>query len=135
MVRELITPDDFGDPTARSLAERLLASASGDAPPDVASMIGELVGSEGGRLLAELSAECRENQNGDRLCGDYVRTIRKRQLEEEVRRIDSAIRAAEMTDDEVRLDSLMEQRQELAARLMELSTDAESGSLNLRRRV
>jgi DNA primase len=115
-IRGEVALSEFTDTTARSLAERVYAA--GD-PLDVAGLAQGLAREEAS-LLTEVSMTPADD-DGVRVCEDYIRTVRRFQVEAEIRAVDDEIRAAEMTDDEARLLAGVARRQELARRLSDLS--------------
>jgi DNA primase len=115
-IRGEVAVSEFADPVVRSLAERVYAA--GDAP-DVAGLAQGL-GRDAASLLTEVSMAPAED-DGARVCEDYIRTVRRLEVEAQIRAVDDEIRAAEMTDDEARLLSGVARRQELARRLSDLS--------------
>jgi hypothetical protein len=115
-IRGEVAVSEFADPVVRSLAERVYAA--GDAP-DVAGLAQGL-GRDAASLLTEVSMAPAED-DGPRVCEDYIRTVRRLEVEAQIRAVDDEIRAAEMTDDEARLLSGVARRQELARRLSDLS--------------
>lgn len=127
-IRQAIVADDFADPALRALATELLGVLPDDEPIDVAALAGRVDDVEARRLLTEISFDCDTAENGDRLRCDYVRTIRRCQIQVAIRALESAIESAEMTDDEEALFSLIARRQELAGRLQELSADTQRAS-------
>lgn len=116
-VRAEVSPSDFTDPHLRTIAERLYAAGE---EIDIAGLAQGL-GREEASLLTEVSMLPADEEDGARLCDDYVRTLRRVVVEAEIRLVDDEIRAAEMTDDEARLLAGVARRQELARRLTDLS--------------
>ena len=117
LARAEVGPSDFPDPVARAIAERIYASGS---EVDVAALAQGL-GRDEASLLTEVSVLEGEDEDGARLCDDYIRTLRRLEVEAEIRAVDDDIRAAELGNDEVRLLAGVARRQELARRLTELS--------------
>ncbi len=117
-VRAVARPDEFMSDPVRGLVERLW-DVTGRAAVDVSALIGPDDAPGTAKLLTELAM--RElPEDGGRLCDDYIRTMRRAQIEEEIRVVEEEIRAAELTDD----GALMERvgkRLELARKLEELS--------------
>ena len=62
-----------------------------------------------------------DDDNGGRVCDDYIRVIRRSAIEAEIAEVDREIETAEMTGDEEKLLTRVAERQELARRLSELS--------------
>lgn len=117
-VRAEVSPSEFTDLRLRAIAERVYAE--GDGGIDIAGLAQGL-GREEASLLTEVSVLPADDEDGARLCDDYIRTLRRVVVEAEIRLVDDEIRAAEMTDDEARLLAGVTRRQELARRLTELS--------------
>ena len=120
---ERIAPDEFSDPTIRSVVERISGSVSRGDPIDVSALIDDLSEDRARVLLAEISVESEAPEYGDRLCDDYIRALRRSGVRREIAEIERRIRTAEMTDDEGALISCITRRQELARRLSELSAE------------
>ncbi len=116
--REELEPADFTDSAVRSLAERLLA-ASG--PVDVGALVDRVESPEEAAIITEISFIPMDDENGEDVCGDYIRTIRRTGIEAEIEVVEREIETAEMTGDEEKLLSQVAARQELARRLKELS--------------
>ena len=116
-VRAEVSPSDFTDPHLRTIAERVYAA--GD-EIDIAGLAQGL-GREEASLLTEVCMLPGDEEDGARLCDDYIRTLKRLVVEAEVRLVDDEIRAAEMTGDEARLLAGVARRQELARRLTDLS--------------
>jgi DNA primase len=116
-VRAEVSPSDFTDPLLKAMAERVYAAGGAI---DIAGLAQGL-GREEASLLTEVSMLPADEEDGARLCDDYIRTLRRVVVEAEIRLVDDEIRAAEMTDDEARLLAGVARRQELARRLTDLS--------------
>jgi len=116
-VRGEVDLSEFTDPLVRAVAERVYAA--GDTV-DVAGL-SQGLGREELSILTEVSLLPGGDDDGARLCEDYIRTLRRLQVEAEIRAVEDDIRAAELTDDESRLLAGVARRQELARRLTELS--------------
>ena len=124
-VADELGPDDFDDPRARAIAEVVLPLADRGAGIDAASLLNELTG-EAAEFLAEIAVVEFSSEDGERLCDDYIRTVRRLRIEHEIREAEEAIRTAELSGDDEALLSSVSLRQGLARRLSELS--AERGS-------
>jgi len=122
-VTSLVTTDDFADPGLRAIAGRILPGLSDGGPVDVSALVGELGDAGQGALLTELTLASGEGRDGERLSGDYIRTIRRAKIETEIKAVERRIRTAEMTDDEDELLAQVARRHELARRLRELSVE------------
>jgi hypothetical protein len=122
-VREEMRPDDFSDPTVRLAVETIVRTSAGSDSVDVAALISGVDDPEAATLLSELAVVDPPDRDGGRLCGDYIRVVRRSQLEGEIRAVDREIQTAELSDDEEALLLHVARRQELANRLKELSAD------------
>jgi len=117
-VRRAVRPEEFASEPARSLIGRAWESAGREAV-DVSALIEPDDGPMVAKLVTELAM--RElPEDGGRLCDDYVRTMRRAQIEREIRVVEEEIRAAELTDDGA-LMARVERRLELARELKELT--------------
>ncbi len=117
-VRAVARPDEFISDPVRGLVARIWETP-GRAAADVSALIEPEDGPGVAKLLTELAM--RElPEDGGRLCDDYIRTMRRAQIEEEIRVVEEEIRAAELTDDGA-LMARVERRLELARKLEELS--------------
>jgi len=116
-VREEMAPSDFIDPALRSLAERMLGE-TGDV--DVGALIDTIESPEGRAILTEISIVPFDEDNGERVCDDYIGAIRRSAIEAEIASVDRDIETAELTGDEEKLLARVAARQELARRLAEL---------------
>lgn len=115
-VREEVAPEDFAEGVLRSLAERLLR--------DEAAEVGALLSSvspEEAAVLTEIAVESVEDENGSRVCDDYIGAMRRARILAEIEAVDREIETAEMTGDDEKLLSRMAARQKLALRLRELA--------------
>ncbi|MBN2564829.1 MAG: DNA primase [Candidatus Eisenbacteria bacterium] len=118
-VRQEVALDDFTEPVLRSLAERLLA-AEGGGDRDVGSLLSR-ASVEEAAVLTEICITETDEDNGRRVCDDYIRTVRRARIEAQIEAVDRQIETAEMTGDEEKLLSQVAARQELARRLKELA--------------
>ena len=117
-MRAAAKPEEFISDPARGFVARIW-EAPGRAAVDVSALIEPDDGPEVAKLITELAM--RElPEDGGRLCDDYIRTMRRAQIEEEIRVVEEEIRAAELTDDGA-LMALVERRLELARKLKDLS--------------
>jgi DNA primase len=116
VVRKEIEPADFTDGVMRSLAERLLKEEG----VEIGSFL-NLATPEEAAILTELAIGVADDENGRRVCDDYIRTMRKARIEAQIAAVDRDIETAEMTGDEEKLLSRVADRQELARRLRELT--------------
>ncbi len=123
-VADALTPSDFADPTLREIAGKVLEAGAPDEPVDVSALVGDTEDRVVRALVTELSMEPEGvAEDGGRLCGDYIRTVRRSKIEAEIRAVERLIRSAELTDDQDALLDKVALRQELARQLTELSTD------------
>jgi hypothetical protein len=90
-------------------------------PVDVRALLDRLEGPEESSVITEISVVSPDDDNGGRLCDDYIRVIRRHAIEAEIAEVDRDIETAEMTGDEEKLLARVAARQELARRLKELS--------------
>ena len=118
-IRKELEPDDFGDPVARSLAERFWHAPGA---VDVAALLTSIESREEARVLTELAVLAVPGGDGARLCDDYIRTIERSRIDRRIRSLDDAIEAAEMTESDDRLLALAAERQDLARQLRELTS-------------
>ncbi len=117
-VRAAGSCDEFLSEPVRGLVRRIWEAPS-RGPVDVAALIEAGTGAGVAQLLTELAM--RElPEDGGRLCDDYIGTMRRAQIEEEIRVVEEGIRAAELTDDGA-LMARVGRRLELARKLEELS--------------
>lgn len=119
-VRNELSPADFEHPVIRSIVEAAYQAAGADGSIDAAGLL-DRVGTEEAALLTELSVLSEGLTDGDRQCGDYIRTIERTRIEVRIRELERAIEAAEMTNSDDELLTLIAERQELARRLTELT--------------
>lgn len=115
-----LTAADFEHPAARLVAESVLPLAAGGRVVDAAAVLDGLTDSAARELLSELALAEFPEDDGDRLCDDYIRTVRRSRIEAEIRKAEEAIRTAEMSGDDEALLEGVSLRQELARRLAEL---------------
>lgn len=117
-VRARATLEDFISEPVRGLIERIWDSGSRGAV-DVSALIGADDAPEAAELITELAL--RElPEDGGRLCDDYIGTMKRARIEQEIRVVEEEIRAAELTDDGA-LMARVGRRLELARMLEELS--------------
>jgi hypothetical protein len=119
-VREELSVSDFSDPLLRGLAETLMAD--GDAPVDVGALLDRLSTPEEAAVITEISVLPADEDDGARVCDDYIRVIRRAAIEAQISAVDREIETAEMTGDEEKLLKRVMARQELAAKLSELTS-------------
>jgi DNA primase len=120
-IRSELSPSDFEDPVVRAVVEAAYEGDGGEEPIDAAALLDRMGGPEEAALLTELSVIVDALTDGERLCADYIRTIRRSRIEGRIRELERAIEAAEMTNSDDELLSLIGERQELARRLTELT--------------
>jgi DNA primase len=120
VIRSELSPVDFEDPIVRSVVEAAYQEYGAGEPIDAAALLDRVGGPEETALLTELSVIVDALTDGERLCDDYIRTIRRSRIEGRIRELERAIEAAEMTNSDDELLSLVGERQELARRLTEL---------------
>jgi DNA primase len=120
VVREELEPSDFVDPVVRSIVAAVYEGDAVEGPIDTAALLDRVEGAEEAALLTELSVLSGGVADGERLCDDYIRTVRRSRIELRIREIERAIEAAEMTNSDDELLTLVAERQELARRLTEL---------------
>lgn len=118
-VRKELSPSDFTEPMLRGLVEKLLAE--GSSAVDVGAFLDRLETPEEAAVVTGISVSVSDDDDGGRVCDDYIRVIRRSAIEAEIVEVDREIEAAEMTGDEEKLLSRVAARQELARRLTELS--------------
>ncbi len=117
-VRSTARLDEFISEPVRGLVARIWETP-GRTAVDVSALIEPDDGPGVAKILTELAM--RElPEDGGRLCDDYIGTMRRAQIEEEIRVVEEEIRAAELTDDEA-LMARLGRRLELARKLEELS--------------
>jgi hypothetical protein len=124
--RRLLSVDDIGDGVVRSLVLRVFEESEPGEPVDVAALLDRVGSPEEAALLTELSILPVTDVDGARLCGDYIRIVKRTRIEARVRAVDRAIETAEMLGNEDELLSLAAERQDLARRLRELSVGESS---------
>jgi DNA primase len=131
-----VSCEDFDDPLARAIAEEVLPRIARGGPLDAASLLDELDDEDAADLLAEIAVLETVEEDGERLCDDYIGTVRRARLQQEIRQAERAIQSAEMAGDEDALISSMALRQELARRLAGLSAGGapEKADASTRRR-
>lgn len=120
VVRSELEPEDFEDPLVRSIVEAVYEE-SGSGAIDAAALLDRIADPPAAALLTELSVISDALSDGERLCADYIRTVRRSRIEGRIRELERAIEAAEMTNSDDELLSLIGERQELARRLTELT--------------
>jgi DNA primase len=120
-VREELSPSDFEDPVVRSIVRHVYEGTEPGRPIDTASLLDRLGDAREAALLTELSVVPEGPADGERLCDDYIRTMRRSRIEVRIREIERAIEAAELTNSDDTLLTLIAERQELARRLKELA--------------
>ncbi|MFH1690600.1 MAG: DNA primase [Candidatus Eisenbacteria bacterium] len=118
-VNEELTPSDFTDPVLSGLAEQLMRECGETV--DVGALLDRLSTPDEAAVITEISVVPSDDDNGGRVCGDYIRVIRRSAIEAEIAAVDREIETAEMTGDEEKLLSRVTARQELARRLSELA--------------
>jgi DNA primase len=120
-VREELTSSDFADPLLRGLAVVLWDAGPGGEAVDVGALLDRLSTPEEAAVITEISVVPIEEDDGARVCDDYIRVIRRAAVEAEIAAVDREIESAEMTGDEDKLLARVAARQELATRLSELT--------------
>jgi hypothetical protein len=119
-IRQELAPSDFADPVVRSVVEAVYEGSADAEAVDAAALLDRVAGGPEAALLTELSVLPEALVDGERLCDDYIRTVRRSRIEVRIRELERAIEAAEMTNSDDELLSLVAERQELARRLTEL---------------
>ncbi|HYW68256.1 MAG TPA: toprim domain-containing protein, partial [bacterium] len=120
-VREELEPSDFQTPLLRGLAENLMAGDAAGEPVDVGALLDRLSTPEEAAVVTGISIAASDDDDGGRVCDDYIRVIRRSAIEAEIAAVDREIETAEMTGDEEKLLARVAARQELARKLSELS--------------
>jgi DNA primase len=120
VVREELSPEDFEDPIIREVVRAVYEAGPSEEPVDAAALLDRVGGSEEAALLTGLSVAPDGLADGERLCDDYIRTIRRSRIEMRIRELERAIEAAEMTNSDDKLLRLVAERHELARQLAEL---------------
>jgi DNA primase len=119
-VREELKPEDFEDPVVRAVVRAVYEAGGPGESVDAAALLDRVGKAEEAALLTELSVLSDGLADGERLCDDYIRTIRRSRIEMRIRELERAIEAAEMTNSDDELLKLVAERHELARRLTEL---------------
>jgi DNA primase len=120
-VRREVEPGDFEDPIVRSIVEAIYEEREPGEDVDAAGLLDRIAGEEQAALLTELSVFPGNTDDGEVLCGDYIRTLRRSRIEVRIRELECAIEAAEMANGDDELLALVAERQELARQLSELT--------------
>jgi replicative DNA helicase len=120
-VREELAASDFADPLLRGLAETIWDEGSGGEAVDVGALLDRLTDPEEAAVITEISVVPIDEDDGARVCDDYIRVIRRAAVEAEIVAVDREIETAEMTGDEEKLLQRVAARHRLATRLSELT--------------
>jgi DNA primase len=121
-VREELATSDFAHPLLRGLAESVWDEDSGGEAVDVGALLDRLSTPEEAAVITEISVVPIDEDDGTRVCDDYIRVIRRAAVEAEIAAVDREIETAEMTGDEEKLLQRVAARHKLATRLSELTS-------------
>ena len=120
-VFEEISPEDFTDGRARSIAKAILERKARNLPADVSALVSTIEDEETRRFLLSCSFEAPIKGNLERIVFDHIICIKKRKLERQIQEVRRQIQAAEREGDAELLRSLLMKRQNLAKELELLS--------------
>jgi hypothetical protein len=120
-VRAELALSDFADPLLRGLAEVVWDEGAAGEAVDVGALLDRLSTPEEAAVITEISIIPIDEDDGARVCDDYIRVIRRAAVEAEIAAVDREIETAEMTGDEEKLLARVAARQKLARELSDLT--------------